>query len=305
MRLEQLSHIVAVEQKQSVSKAARGLFISQPSLSRSISSLEQELNVQIFKRSAQGTIPTLQGREILVLAKTALDCIAQMKNFTCSSEEVTGDVYLLITPAYSFIVYDLVVNFKNQYPCANLIIKEKTKLEILEDISTGLCNLGVTAWGTIPGVEDVAIFEAKHLGYETFLSHTLLVYVSAKHPLAQRDTVCWEEIAEEKFVFYSQSTPELLKGLGFEISPSVMILSDRDNLKKLIMGNFAISVLPDNYARNDIYIQQGLIKTLKIEGLESVGYDRILYGNRQRLTYLEACLLETLRMLFQQDQGDG
>ena len=50
MRTEVLQYIVEVDKEQSISQAARNLFISKSALSESISQLEQELNVAIFIR---------------------------------------------------------------------------------------------------------------------------------------------------------------------------------------------------------------------------------------------------------------
>lgn len=54
MRLEQLEQIVAINQCHSVSQAAQKLFMTQPSLSRSVARLEEELGIVIFRRISLG-----------------------------------------------------------------------------------------------------------------------------------------------------------------------------------------------------------------------------------------------------------
>ena len=53
MRLEQLQQIIEIEKQQSISKAARALFMGQPSLSSSLNSLEGEIGVRLFERTHQ------------------------------------------------------------------------------------------------------------------------------------------------------------------------------------------------------------------------------------------------------------
>ena len=48
MRLEQLQYIIEIEKEKSISKAAKSLYIGQPALSASLSSLEKEIGVNIF-----------------------------------------------------------------------------------------------------------------------------------------------------------------------------------------------------------------------------------------------------------------
>lgn len=64
MQLQQLQYFAAVAKYGSINKAAKVLFISQPSLSKAISNLEQELNVRLFERSNKGIVLTAEGKRI-------------------------------------------------------------------------------------------------------------------------------------------------------------------------------------------------------------------------------------------------
>ncbi|MEL1134048.1 LysR family transcriptional regulator [Desulfitobacterium sp. THU1] len=64
MRIEQLEQIVKIDEYRSLSKAANALFLSQPSLSVSISRLEEELGLKIFERSSTGVVPSELGEKL-------------------------------------------------------------------------------------------------------------------------------------------------------------------------------------------------------------------------------------------------
>ena len=69
MRLEQLQYVVEIDKTRSISKAAKNLYITQPSISAAISALEKELNIKIFERTKNGVDPTPEGEKIVFLAQ--------------------------------------------------------------------------------------------------------------------------------------------------------------------------------------------------------------------------------------------
>lgn len=75
MHFEQLQYITEIGKLGSITAAAEKLHVSPPAISKSIANLEKELDIQIFKRSKTGMIPTHQGKAIIkkafeVLSKT-------------------------------------------------------------------------------------------------------------------------------------------------------------------------------------------------------------------------------------------
>src|SRR5262249_28953947 len=72
MELRELQYFVATADALSFRKAAEGLYISQPALSRRIAGLEKELGVRLFRRDRRGVELTEVGQRILVQAKEVL-----------------------------------------------------------------------------------------------------------------------------------------------------------------------------------------------------------------------------------------
>lgn len=65
MNIEQLYYLIEIADSGSITQAAKKLHISQPSISQSITKLEEKLQVTIFKRSRMGTYPTEIGETII------------------------------------------------------------------------------------------------------------------------------------------------------------------------------------------------------------------------------------------------
>ena len=73
MRLNQLKYFIKVVECGSITKAAQELYLSQPSLTKAVSSLEAEYNLKLFDRTAKGLSLTPRGRDFLEYARSVLD----------------------------------------------------------------------------------------------------------------------------------------------------------------------------------------------------------------------------------------
>ena len=80
MRLSQLEYFIKIAQCGSITKAAQELFLSQPSLTKSINNLEAEYNLQLLERTAKGIRVTPQGQEFLEYAKAAVDACKRLEH---------------------------------------------------------------------------------------------------------------------------------------------------------------------------------------------------------------------------------
>ena len=70
MELRQLNHLLAIAEKGTIGKAAESLGISQPALTKSIRTLENELRVKLLERRPRGVIPTTYGHAVIARARS-------------------------------------------------------------------------------------------------------------------------------------------------------------------------------------------------------------------------------------------
>lgn len=73
MTLTQLRYVIAIANAGSMNEAARNLFISQPSLSSTVKDLEEEIGVELFRRSNRGIFVTPEGEEFLGYARQVVE----------------------------------------------------------------------------------------------------------------------------------------------------------------------------------------------------------------------------------------
>ena len=126
MRLTQIRDFLAVAECGSIRAAARKLGIAQPTITKSIRSLEAELHVQLFGRNARGIVRTPAGRAFFARARVAHAelCKAEEEagQFGGSSE---GSVAFGIGPTgVALIAPEAVARFRQQFPRARIRIVE-------------------------------------------------------------------------------------------------------------------------------------------------------------------------------------
>ena len=126
MDLRQIEYIIAIEQEESISKAAEKLFITQSALNQQLLKLEKELGMPLFERKKRQMIPTVAGRIYLATAHQMID----MKEETYKiihdiADETVGEIALAYTPERGSMMFsDLYPVFHKRYPGITFRIHE-------------------------------------------------------------------------------------------------------------------------------------------------------------------------------------
>ena len=95
MELRVLEYFLAVAGKESISKAAESLHLSQPTLSRQIRDLEEELGKQLLIRGNRRVTLTDEGRLLQKRAEEIVSLVNKAeKELSLSNEIIAGDVYI-------------------------------------------------------------------------------------------------------------------------------------------------------------------------------------------------------------------
>lgn len=145
MRLGQFEYLLSLEQYGSFSKTAQQLFVAQSSISQAIKELEDELGFIIIRRSNKGISFTPQGKIVLTKAKKIMKEIEDLKAMAKSDHDlVQGDLSIGISPhILSFLLTDLVINFKADFPGLNVQHKEADSLSIIRGVSESSIDMGL------------------------------------------------------------------------------------------------------------------------------------------------------------------
>lgn len=294
MRLEQLYHLVEVAKSKSISLAAERFYISQPAISSSISKLEDELGVMLFKRTSQGAIPTEVGETIVEKAKEILDRIEEIKLIaSTSSTSLAGSISLASIPGMCDAIIPNVLSILNQkHPNVNVLLRIDESLNILNDIQSGRADLGIV-------IITEEILE-KDVNCEELFSDEFVIYVGKNSPLSLKDSVSIKEVLSQPFAAYNEEfirnnggISSILKKYG---EPRVTFrFSGIETIKRAVAEGTVIAFFPRFMARGDIYLQSGKISSKPISDAHlpiSIG---LIWSKRHRFTLAEQKFIEILK----------
>lgn len=144
MELRTLQYFLTVAQEENLSKAAEVLHITQPTLSRQMQSLEDELNATLFIRGKNFSL-TNAG---LLLKQRAEEMISLSEKTKSEFEQVNqmiGGTVSIGSAAIGnkSILTDLMAEFRNQFPKVSFELITGTGPEITEGINKGLIDVGL------------------------------------------------------------------------------------------------------------------------------------------------------------------
>jgi DNA-binding transcriptional LysR family regulator len=191
--LRQLEYFVATCEAGSVTDAALSIPVAQSSVSAAIAQLEAALSVQLFIRHhAQGVSPTPAGRQFLAQARALLRDADQLERFASElTDELTGtlDLGCLVTLA-PLTTPRLVKEFEDRHPAVTVQMIEGGQTELVGALRTGRLTLAVTY--------DLELED--DLRFEPLAELPPYAVFAADHPLAEREQVPIETLAEEPLV---------------------------------------------------------------------------------------------------------
>jgi DNA-binding transcriptional LysR family regulator len=204
MELRHLRYFVAVAEEKHMTRAAERLGIQQPPLSMQIRGLEQELDVQLFRRQPRGMELTDAGAAFLERARAILDdvdrAVATTRR-TARGEE--GRVVVGFTSSAPFhpFVPRVMRAFRDAAPLVSLVLEESGSSELVQ----GLHNEDIDAAFIRSPVADIV-----GLTVRTILEEKMLVALPAGHMFARRSSFSramllpLQELAKETFVLYKR-----------------------------------------------------------------------------------------------------
>lgn len=268
MRIEQLQYLVAIFNTGSFSLAAEKLHISQPSISQSMSSLEQELGAKIFNRSRYGVEPTEVGKVIYKKSLEALGKLEEIKEeVNIQSSTISGQLSLAIVPSVcSTILPKTLAVFTRKFPLVQVEIIEKGSLEVMNDVLFGNVEIGIVS------IPDGELLHQDKLQFKELLQTKVQVCVGKDFKVADGKSISPKEIIKHPLVMHKSSynirqfLVELLSGHG---DLNILFTTDNTELaKKVIMEGVALGFFADLILRHDPYVRDGHLIPLDISGNE-------------------------------------
>lgn len=145
MELRVLQYFLAVAREQNISAAAQSLHLSQPTLSRQLKDLEDELNKQLFIRGNRKITLTEEGMLLRRRAEEIIGLVHKTENeITSSGDVITGDIYIGAGETDAIrLVARAAQSLQAEYPRIHYHISSGDAADVIEHLDQGLIDFGV------------------------------------------------------------------------------------------------------------------------------------------------------------------
>jgi DNA-binding transcriptional LysR family regulator len=292
MELNQLKTFCAVVEKKSFSRASEAVFLSQPTVSLQISSLEQELGTRLLDRRGREVTVTRTGetfyhhaRRILLLVNEAEQAIEQLKGL------VKGELSLgASTIPGEYILPSLLAEFKEKYPAIDINLVIRDSKEIIEKVARNEVELGVV------GTSE----KSDRLVFESFTSERLLLITPATKKWFKNEMATIQELRGVPFILRESGsgTRATVKqrlqeaGLKEEDLTIAMSMGSTAAVKRAVESGAGVSLISEKAIENEIKL--GTIKTIPLKDLELNRKFFIVYRRQRSHSPATQALLQFL-----------
>ena len=259
MEMHQIRYFLGVSRTLNFTRAAEECNVSQPSLTRAIKLLEEELGGELFRRERNLSHLTDLGQRMLPLMQQCYDTALGVKSLATSMRR--GEIAALRIALSRTIDMALLIPFLSQLMRAmnglELKFLRGTAAEIAEIMKQGNADLAISG----PMATSWERFDAWPLFTESFA-----LLVSAQHRLADRAAAGIDDLRQERLLIrtYCELAEQLaaqLRSHGLAVVHGHEVSSERD-LISLLESNMGVAFVPRSTSVSEA------LRRLPIDALE-------------------------------------
>lgn len=266
MDFRQLESFLAIAKHGSFTKAANELYLTQPTLTGHIQSLENKLGTVLLDRVGKTVTLTEAGRilfnhavNILNMREQALFALAQYEG------KFQGELVIASsTFPQRYLLPKLLTSFNREYPLITYLIKQFDSQGVLEAIISGSMDFGFV--GTATSYSELEMLKLSE--------DRLILITAAELENGGEGTVVWEQIKTEKFILreegsatrnlFLQSLQE--KGVALKDLSVVACIENPDTIKQCVRAGLGAAVVSEHSVQEELRL--GLLKGYRIADLD-------------------------------------
>ncbi|CAI8934852.1 LysR family transcriptional regulator [Kosakonia quasisacchari] len=242
MDIRTLRYFVEVVRQQSFTRAAERLFVTQPTISKMLKNLEDELNCTLLIRDGRKLLLTDTGR---VVYERGIAILAEFRQLETELGDINhlnkGILRLGIPPMVGMLMAGPINLFNQRYPGVELKIAEFGGLTVQQAVSNGELDVAMTA---------LPVEEESGLATLPLFSHAMCVLVPRSGSWLERDVVTPEELAEHPLLIYNEdfalSRQLMLLFQQHGVKPRIAVRSGQwDFLAAMVQAGVGIAILPE------------------------------------------------------------
>jgi len=243
MLLRDLTWVTALADYEHLTDTAAILGVSQPTLSRALARVEQELGARLFERVPTGVHLNPNGELV----------VAAARELTARYDQLTAELAARLDPDAGLVrlafldsmatslVPQLLREFHESAPRIRVLLRQEPAHAIIDDLATGAAELAITSWQP-PG----------DYGWLELQRERLALVVPPQHRLRDRKRVGLHEIADDELVTtpagygYTSLVTGLLAEAG--VTPRISFESaDLATIEGLVAAGLGVAILPEQF----------------------------------------------------------
>lgn len=265
MDIRRLEAFCKVYELGSFSKAGQDLFLSQPTISAHVSSLEEELGVQLFDRLGRMILPTLAGKVLYRYSKEAFLSLENAKaEIQLLQDKISGDLVIggSTIPAH-YILPRILADFTKRYPDVQVELKVGDTAAVVDMVTRGDLILGVVG----------AEFDRPELEFIPLKDDQLVIVASPKlsRPLGKvlgtKEICTWPWVMRERGSGTRKAFEKGLLAIGLDIRCLNISLTveSTEAVLQCVLSGFGVGITSRISAQ--AYIERGELVELNAPSL--------------------------------------
>jgi DNA-binding transcriptional LysR family regulator len=288
--LETFCRVAALK---SFSRAADDLFLTQPTVSGHILSLEKSLSLRLFDRTGREVRLTKAGEMFLGYASKILTVRKDLLNALSEfSQGIRGELSLgASTIPGEYLLPRLMGDFKAEHPRLILTLKISDTKEIVQELLQGNIEFGVIG----------AKVDHPSLHYEKFEEDEIIVIAPSDHPLTRKRSVGFEDLLKEPWIIREEGSGTQMtveralrkKGKSLKDLNVAIEMGSTSSVKEGVKANLGLAFISRRAVEEEL--NRNLFTSITLEGLESIS--RQIYIVSQRGKTMSPTGMEFLRFL--------
>ena len=293
MDLHRLEVFCKVVDLKSFTRAAEAMFLSQPTVSEHVRTLEESLGEKLLDRLGREVLPTPAGsilyrhaRGMLRLREEALEALAVFKG------RLTGRLAVgASTIPGTYLLPPIIGVFKTLHPSIRVVLDISSTAPVAESVLQGRTEVGVVG----------SVWKDRRLRFEEIFSDELVLAVYGGHPWEDRRSAGLEELYGEPFIQRQRGSgtrmvmSRILEGRGFDFSRLNVVaeMSTTEAVRQSIKARIGISVLSRQAVAEDC--RRGVLREVAIEGVRFQRPFYLVVRKNRELSPVGAAFVEYVR----------
>lgn len=187
MNFTDLNYVIEIDKFQSISLAAKKLYVAQSNLSRAVKKIEKEFDIVMFERTPKGVITTREGQQFLDHAKEILYQVDNLTRAYSSMMEQSVNLKISV-PRASYIseVFSEFIKTLNDEKSLQIHYCETNSMKTIQNVIDFYYDIGIIRYNAIHEGYYMSLLKLKKLEHSVILEFDYLLVTSKNSVIADK-----------------------------------------------------------------------------------------------------------------------